>query len=171
EVTSFLDQAIAKAKAAPRAIITDQGVEFGGAFRRWCRMRGIRPRHGAVGEHGSIAIVERFIRSVKSECTRRIIVPFHLPAMRSELGCYAPWFNEHRPHEGLHGRTPLEVYSGRPPANEAPRFEPRDDWPQKARCAAPSVPVSGKVGARLVMTVGRLERRAHLPIVTLRRTA
>jgi len=155
-------------KAAPRSIITDQRKEFGWAFQIWCRRRGIRRRLG-VGEHGSIAIVERFIRSMKSECTCRILAPFRLAAMRAELGCYATWFNEHRPHEALRGRTPLEVYRGLTPANTAPRFEPRDRWPKKARCAAPNSSMTGPPGARLTMNVSRLERRAHLPIVLLRR--
>ena len=167
EVTSFLSRAIERVKASPRTIITDQGVEFGWAFRSWCRRRGIRQRLGAVGEHGSIAIVERFIRSMKSECTRRILVPFRLAAMRAELGCYATWFNEHRPHEALRGRTPLEVYRGLTPTNTAPRFEPRDRWPKKARCAAPNSPMKGTPGAQLTLNVSRLERRAHLPIVLL----
>ncbi|NOT29068.1 MAG: DDE-type integrase/transposase/recombinase [Planctomycetes bacterium] len=105
EVTSFLERAIERVKAAPGTIITDKGVEFGWAFRSWGRRRGIRQRRGAVGEHGSIAIAERFIRSIKSECTRRILVPFRLSEMRDELRCYATWFNEHRPHEALRGRT------------------------------------------------------------------
>jgi transposase InsO family protein len=44
-------------------------------FRGWCKRRGIWLRYGAVGKHGSIAIVERFIRSMKQECTRRLVVP------------------------------------------------------------------------------------------------
>ena len=132
EVASFFGRAIEKVKAAPRAIITDQGVEFGWAFRRWCDRRG-RQRRGAVGEHGSIAIVERFIRSMKSEGTRRLIVPFRLAAMRDELDCYATWFNEHQPNLASGGRTPLEVYRGLLPANEALRFEPRPLWPRHVR--------------------------------------
>ena len=96
-------------------------------------------------------------------------MPFHLPAMRNALGCYATWFNERRPHEALGGRTPHEVYTRAPPANEAPRFEPRIRWPKTARCAGPNVQVNGKAGARLTMNVSRLQRRAHLPIVSLRR--
>ena len=50
----------------PKYIIADQGKEFiCAAFKGWCRRRGIRLRHGVVGEHGSIAIIERFIRSMK----------------------------------------------------------------------------------------------------------
>jgi putative transposase len=169
EVTSFLERAIARVMAAPRTIVTDQGAEFGWAFTRWCGLRGIRQRLGAVGKHGSIAIVERFIRSMKSESTRRILVPFRLAAMRSDLGGYATWFNEHRPHEALGGRTPLEAHRGFSPANLAPRWEPRDRWPPKAKCAAPSAPVNGAPGARLTMNVSRFGGRAHLPIVSLRR--
>ena len=169
EVCSFLERAIKRVKTAPRTIITDQGSEFGWAFRRWCRRGKISRRLGKVGEHGSIAIVERFIRSMKSECTRRLIVPFRLAAMRAELGSYATWFNEHRPHEVLRGRTPIEVYRGLQPRNEAPRFEPRTRWPKRARCAAPNVPVNGKAGAHLKICLSRLERRAHLPIISLRR--
>ena len=34
--------------------------------------------------------------------------------MRRELASYASWFAEHRTHQGLDGRTPNEVYDGRP---------------------------------------------------------
>jgi hypothetical protein len=35
-------------------------VQVEDAFKSWCRSRHIRPRFGAVDEHGSIAIIERF---------------------------------------------------------------------------------------------------------------
>ncbi len=171
QVYSFLGRAIAKVGSRPRVIITDQGKEFSSAYKSWCRRRGIRPRYGAVGKSGSIAIVERFIRSMKSECTRRIIMPFRLAAIRHELGCYATWYNEHRPHTAPGGRTPLEVYRELPPANEAPRFEPRTRWPRKARCAAPAAPVKGRRGVRMTLMLSRFENRPHLPVVELRRAA
>ncbi len=128
QVCSFLGHTLSKTKT-PKYIITDKGKQFFcRAFRRWCGRRRIRPRYGAVGKHGSIAIVERFIRSMRSEGTRRIYVPLRRDAMRRELTLYTRWYNAHRPHRGLGGRTPLEVYTGVKPANEAPRFEPR------ARC-------------------------------------
>jgi hypothetical protein len=37
---------------------------IGEVFSGWCRERGIRPRFGAVGRQGSIAVVERMIRTV-----------------------------------------------------------------------------------------------------------
>ncbi len=122
-------------------------------------------------EHGSIAIIERFIRSMKSECTRRITVPFLLVEMRHEVACYGTWYNEFRPHTALCGRTPLEVYRGLPPANEAPRFEPRALWPKKSRCASPAARIKGKRGTRVGLVVSRFDNRPHLPIVELRRAA
>ena len=172
QVYSFLGTAIRRSGSRPKYIIADKGKEFDcAAFKGWCRRKGIRPRYGAVGKHGSIAIVERFIRSMKSECTRRITVPFSLVAMRQELGSYATWFNVHRPHTALVGRTPMEAFRKLPPANEAPRLEPRPRWPRKAPCAGPVAPVMGKRGVRLTLVVSRFENRTHLPVVELRRAA
>jgi transposase InsO family protein len=99
DVCAFLNRVIERTGSTPKYLISDKGKEFFcGRFKRWCRSRSIRPRFGAVGEHGSIAIVERFIRSMKSECTQRITMPFHLDAMRCEIASHATWYNEHRPH-------------------------------------------------------------------------
>ena len=108
---------------------------------------------------------------MKSECTRRITVPFRLASMRHELGSYATWYNEHRPHMGIEGCTPTEVYRGLPAANATPRYEPRPLWPRNAGCAGPTAPVKGKCGVRLTLALSRFENRAHLPVVELRRAA
>jgi putative transposase len=172
EVYSFLGMAIRRGGSKPKYIIADKGKEFFcKAFKEWCRRKGIRPRYGAVGEHGSIAIIERFIRSLKSECTRRISVPFRLDQTRDEVACYATWYNQHRPHSALGGRTPLEVYQSSSPANEAPRFEPRLRWPRRSQCALPTAKINGRRGVRLKVVVSRFENRAHLPVVELRRAA
>ena len=68
-----------------------------------------------AGKHGSIAITERFIKSLKYECTRIISVPMNLDEMRHELALYLSWYNRYRPHEYLGARTPLEVYANSPP--------------------------------------------------------
>lgn len=172
QVCAFLGRAIKAAGAKPKYIIADKGKEFFCAtFKAWCRSGGIRPRFGAVGEHGSIAIIERFIRSMKSECTRRIIVPLRLTAMRHELACYATWYNECRPHTALSGPTPWEVYRSLEPAIEQARFEPRPCWPRESRCAAPVVPVEGERGVRLTLVVRQFESRSHLPVVELKTAA
>ena len=172
DICSFLDRVIKAAGRKPRHIITDRGKQFDcEEFREWCKRRTIRPRYGAVGVHGSIAIIERFIRSMKSECTRRILVPLSLAAMRRELTFYIGWYNEHRPHSGLGGATPVEVYRGLPPGNEAPRLEPRARWPRGSLCAKPAAPIEGRRGVKLALAIHHVENRRHLPIVELKPAA
>lgn len=172
DVQSFLDRAIAQAGYGPRYIITDKGGQFWcDAFKRWCRRRGIRPRFGAVGKQGSIAAIERFIRSMKTECTRPIRVPLQLNAMRREIGFYARWYNLYRPNQALGGRTPWEVYAGSQPANARRRFEPRKNWPWSASCASPQTAMRGRRGTKLTLVVGYLEGKRHLPVVELRKAA
>ena len=85
-VQGFLNRAIKATGNAPRYLVTDKGSQFWcRGFKRWCRSRGIGPRFGAVGQSASIAIVERFILSMKLECTRIVAVPLALVAMRQEL--------------------------------------------------------------------------------------
>jgi len=171
-VRTFLGRAVRQAGTAPRHLITDHGKPFRArGFRRWCRRRNIRQRFGAVGKYGSIAIVERLIRSLKSECTRRLLVPYHRESFRRELAIYVNWYNGHRPHDSLEVRTPDEVYRGATPACLAPRFEARRRWPRGSPCAGPQAPVRGRPGQRVELNVRYLSRRKHLPLVTLRRAA
>lgn len=67
EVRNFVRRAAVKAGGPPRYIISDQGRQFvSKTFGRWCRSRKIRQRFGAVGKYGSIAVIERFFRTLKS---------------------------------------------------------------------------------------------------------
>ena len=73
----------------PRHLITDQGTQFIAAgFRRWCRRRGIQQRFGGVAKYGNLAVVERLIRTLKNECTRRLLVPYRRPRFRRELSLF-----------------------------------------------------------------------------------
>jgi len=172
QVRTFLGRAISRARNTPKYIICDKGSQFWcEGFRGWCRRRGVRPRFGAVGRHGSIAVVERFIRSMKAECTRRLLIPMRRRAFRKELCLYAQWYNEHRPHQALDGRTPNETYFGRPAANESPRFEPRPHWPKGSPCASPQAPPVNDPGARLRLVVSHLGGRKHLPTIQLKQVA
>jgi putative transposase len=171
-VRSFLGRAVARAGGGPKYIISDQGKQFDcGGFEDWCDRKGIQPRFGAVGQHGSIAVVERFIQTVKNEATRRILVPLRPTDFRLELSLFFAWYNEHRPHMTLVGWTPDEVYHRRRPANRSPRFEPRGRWPRPARCALPQTLVRGQPGVELELLVTYHGGRKHLPVVTLRRAA
>ena len=172
QVRMCLGRIISKARKAPRYIICDKGPQFWcEGFKACCRDRGIRPRFGAVGRHGSIAVVERFIRSMKTECTRRILIPMRRETFRKELCLYAEWYNEHRPHQTLDSRTPNEVYFDRPPANEAPRLELRPRWPKGSPCASPQAPPLGEPGVEVQLVVSHHGGRKHLPIIQLKQVA
>ena len=126
-VRTFLDRTIAKAGQKPKYIICDRGVQFDcKAFRKWCRRKGIKPpRYGAVGKHGSIAVVERFILSLKTILGCLLFVPYRRDKFRQELLSIVEWYNRYKPHTTLAGRTPDEVYYRKYPANRKPRHEPR----------------------------------------------
>lgn len=171
-IRSFLDRVIREAGAGPKYLITDHGKQFiAKAFARWCRRRGIRQRFGAIGKYRGLAVVERFIRTLKSECTRRILVPYRLEDFDRELSWYLAWYNGQRPHAGLDTRTPDEAYFGRRPACPAPRFEPRLRWPRRSPCAGPQALVRGRPGVTVDLVVRYRAGRKHLPDITLRRVA
>ena len=172
KVGSFLGRAMHQAQAKPKYLICDKGKQFWRrGFKEWCRRKGIRPRFGAVGQHGSIAVVERFIQTVKVECTRRHLVSFRAKTFRRELLWFATWYNQHRPHTTLGGRTPDEIYFQKPPANQSPRFEPRALWPRSASCALPQVLVKGQPGVRIELEVSNQHSGKHLPVAAVRRAA
>ena len=172
DIRAFLGRVIHTTGTATRHLISDKGSQFwpNAGYKRWCQRRGIKPRFGAVGQHGSIAVVERLIRTLK-EGIRRIVVPFRRNEMRRELLSLVEWYNEFRPHMTLRGRPPNEVYFGRFPANRRPRLEPRPHWPRGSPCAVPQVLVAGQPGDKFVLELRQHDGRAHLPIVKLRRAA
>jgi transposase InsO family protein len=107
-VRKFLEGVLRRIGQTPEHLLSDQGTQFTEkGFRRWCRRRGIAHRFGAVGKYGSLAVIERCIRSVKSECTRRLIlVPYRLAKLEEELALYFSWHNGHRLHFQVERRDP-----------------------------------------------------------------
>ena len=137
-IISFLERVIQEVGTKPKYLISDQGEQFDSKeTRAWCVSRGITQRFGAVGEHGSIAVLERLIQTMKVECTRLILIPLQYDAMVLELEFFFDWYNHHRPHTTLQIHTPDEVYHNLSPACEQPRFEPRPGWPNTLPCASP----------------------------------
>ena len=171
-IRAFIGRAISDANATPDHLISDKGSVFWDAvFKGWCKSRAIRLRFGAVGRHGSIAVVERFIRTMKDEGTRRIVVSLRRPDFSNELNAFLAWSNEHRPHTTLHGKTPNEVYSQLRPANRHPRIEPHKRWSRKAPCAAPQTLIAGQPGDRFTLEIDFKDGKRHLLIVLLKRAA
>jgi len=171
-VRTFLGRTISITGGPPKYLISDKGGQFWcDEFKDWCRPWQIKPRFGAVGKHGSIAVIERFIGTLKREGTRRILIPLRSAAFREELKLICDWYNEFRPHQALKGCTPNEVYHRRRPANRKPRCEPREGWPRSSRCAAPQTLVAGQPGNEFSITVDFLAGRKHLPILGLKPAA
>ena len=85
-VRAFLGRVIRTAGAKPRHLVCDQGPQFScDEFKSWCRRKDIRPRFGAIGEHGTIAVIERLILTLKQSIARLM------------LGCQCP------PERGFYG--------------------------------------------------------------------
>ena len=166
---SLLSRTIKKESGKPKYLICDKSKQFWcESFKDWCERKGILPRFGAVGKKGSIAVIERFIGSLKSECMDVILVPIREEAFRHELALFSDWYNQHRPHSALRGQTPVEIYGGMKPASQSSRFEPRARRPTGASHKASA---SGERGATFRLEVSHYSGRIHLPIVALKRTA
>ncbi len=115
------------------------------------------------------------MRSVRSAVStvgvRGLLLPLvHRPAQR-ELLLFLEWYNTHRLHTTLGGRTPDEVHFNRLARARRPRIEPCPQWPRPAPCARPQVLVAGQPGARFDLHVDYLAGHKHLPIIMLRRAA
>lgn len=98
EMQRFLGRTVRKAQVVTTVLVTDRGRQFvAKSLRKWCQQWSIELRHGAVRKQGSLAVVERFIRTLKDEETRRGMVAMNQRGFRSQLGAFVDWYNEHRP--------------------------------------------------------------------------
>ena len=173
DVCAFLSRAVRRTGAAPKYIVCDRDSVFDcDAFGRWVRRKDIQPpRYGAVGKHGSTAIIERLMLTTKRTLQLLPIIPLRRESLRRELVAVFDWYNECRPHMTLGGKTLNEVYDNRYPANRRPRLEPRRRWPRGSPCAQPWALVAGKPGDQFNVRVDYHAGQRHLPVVTLRRVA
>ena len=173
DVCDVLERATTRIGSSPKHTVTDQGSQFQGEYRNWCARRGVKPRFGAIGKHGSIAVTERFFLTLKTELLRRILVPLRLETMCSEIGRYVRWYNEARPHRSLGGATPCEIFDGAKPANRLARVEPRARYPIESRCAAPAARVRGRRAVKLELVAGGFDGgdAALVPVIALRNAA
>jgi transposase InsO family protein len=166
ELCAVLDAAVCRAGRAPTHIVSDQGSQFRDEYLTWCKRKNVRPRFGKIGEHGSIAVIERFFRSFKQECFRKLLVPMRLASFQAELSAYVTWYNDCRPHQGLGGAAPAERL-GRTSSPTRPIFELRPSL--RARGDPP--PRRSRACRALQLRVHYLEGRRHLPLIELRRAA
>ena len=113
-VSKFLDRAFRTARCRPKHLITDQGMQFiADEFQAWCCRRAICQRFGAIGKYGSLAVIERFIRTLKTQCTRRLFyvpdrthgIPAGAVAVRGLVQRRDVTFQDHDPG-GFHNHDP-----------------------------------------------------------------
>jgi len=118
-IIEALDQAMRK-HGPPKHMISDQASVFvGDVFAELLKQWNIKLRVGAVGKHGSIAVTERVIKTLKYEWLRcvPIIKGFdHLMSLCTE---FESWYNIWRPHMTLEGFRPDDLYYNR--KAEAPK--------------------------------------------------
>jgi putative transposase len=107
-----LEEAFAR-HGPPRHIITDQGDAFASAaFGELLTGRGVQQRFGTVGKHGSSAVTERAIRTLKQDWLRRVPVACSLDHLGQLLRGFEVYYNEHRGHSRLGGAVPACIHRG-----------------------------------------------------------
>ena len=113
-VADELDAAFEK-HGVPKHIITDQGSVFtGGTFRELLSRWNVKHRLGAVGQHGSIAVTERVIETLKYEWLRPVPLIKGFDHLEGLCAGFFDWYNNWRPHMSLGGQRPGDVFDGRP---------------------------------------------------------
>jgi putative transposase len=140
-IAALLRRAVA-AHGLPRHFVSDRGTQFtANHFRRALRRLGIQQRFSAVGATGAIALVERLWRSLKTLLPVGLIRPLHRHELDQRLGLVLLYYAYLRPHQGLGGATPAEVYFGRsrahlsavPPPRGRPGEGPGEELPFRIR--------------------------------------
>jgi len=107
-------------------LITDQGTQFTAKWFQDEMIRlGILTRFGAVGKSGSIALLERLWRSLKGELALRKFKPLMQRDLEERIRHGLHHYAHHRPHQGLGGATPAEIYYGEKPAHLSASSPPR----------------------------------------------
>ena len=113
-----LEEAIARF-GRPAIFNTDQGSQFTSlAFTKVLADAGIRISMDGRGRWMDNVFIERLWRSLKYECV--YLHAFETGSdLRAGLAGWIGYYNGHRPHSALGGKTPDEAYDGSTPAGAA----------------------------------------------------
>lgn len=124
-MAALVQQAI-RSHGAPKHFVSDQGRQFTAEyFRARLKRLGIRQRFGAVGKTGSIAIVERFWRTLKQTLGLGCLKPLTRADLERRLKTGLLHYAYLRPHQALGAAAPAEVYFGIRPAHVSAVSPPR----------------------------------------------
>jgi transposase InsO family protein len=95
QITQFLGQVVAHIGTAPRHLVTDRGKQFcNHRLHQWCRRQAIHQRFGAVGQRGSIAVVERFIRTLKESTRALTMVSLRRRSFQIDVHRAISWYDD-----------------------------------------------------------------------------
>jgi transposase InsO family protein len=95
----------------PKHLISDRQSCFdSAAMRTFLKGFGVLPRYGAVGKHGSIAVTERAIKTLKYEWLCRVPLIRGANHLAELCALFIVWHNEWRPHMTLGGCRPADFY-------------------------------------------------------------
>lgn len=116
----------------PKHFVSDHGSYFtADAFRTVLARLSVRHRFGAIGKSGSIALIERFWRTLKGVLRAAFSRPLIQRDLEERLELALPHYAYFRPHQALQGATPAEIYFGLTRAHLAavppPRGQPGDE--------------------------------------------
>ena len=104
----------AREHGTPKWLVSDHGKQLTAkSFGRALDRLTVRHRFGAIHRSGSLALIERFWKSLKEEYARGLVLYRPLSSIERSLSGYVRWFNEHRPHQGMDQRTPDETHYAR----------------------------------------------------------
>ena len=102
---------VTKQFGTPRFVITDHGTQFRRQFRFAMKKRGIIPVQARVRAPYLNGKIERTFRTFRV-WWRLVLTGLTEKGIQRRLDDFCIWFNEHRPHSTLHGRTPHEAWEG-----------------------------------------------------------
>jgi transposase InsO family protein len=98
---------------SPKYLISDQEKVFiSDAFQELLIPWDVKHRFGAVGTHGSIAVTERVILTLKYEWLKRVTVIRGLDHLSQLLRDFSVYHNEYRGHATLGGAVPSLIHRG-----------------------------------------------------------
>ncbi|HOH66478.1 MAG TPA: DDE-type integrase/transposase/recombinase [Sedimentisphaerales bacterium] len=112
-IIEALEQAMQK-YGAPKHIISDQASVFtGDVFAELLQQWNIKPRFGAVGKSGSIAVTERVIKTRKYEWLKHVPLIKGFDHLTVLCRKFDNWYNAWRPHMTLEGLRPDDLHYNR----------------------------------------------------------
>ncbi len=76
------------------------------------KTKDIKHPFGAVDKHGSIAVTERLIWTLKHEWLARVVLIRGLDHLGELLADFELYYNRYRCHRRLRGATPSMIYAG-----------------------------------------------------------